>query len=470
MTTRERLEPLGLVRIEALHTYVHDLERSRRFYTDRLDFAEVARSTPALEAEGHQRSAVFEAGAVRIVCSEPKGDGGRAFRWLRKHPDGIGSVVFEVEDAERAFRLLEERGGTPITDVIEHQDDGGTLRAFHITTPFGDTTFRFVERRGFRSPYPGIAALARPEGGRNAFGFGAIDHLTSNFQTMKPALLWMEHVLGLEESWEVQFHTRDAAEGRRQALQAQQGSGLRSVVMRDARSGVKFANNEPWRPAFKSSQINVFNEDHRGDGIQHAALTVADILGAVRGLRGRGVEFMPTPATYYEALPERIQRTGIGRIDEEIPLLQELQILVDGAGPGAYLLQIFLREAAGLYHEAAAGPFFFENHPAQGRPGLRRGQLPRAVRVHRARAGARGAGLAPGAACSTACSRGPSPPSTMWPSATARGGCSTRRPTPAPASTAPTRSSTTCTGRTRSTPPGRATAGPPPSRPRRPRC
>ncbi len=36
-----RPSPLGLVRIEALHYYVHDLERSRRFYTERLDFAEV---------------------------------------------------------------------------------------------------------------------------------------------------------------------------------------------------------------------------------------------------------------------------------------------------------------------------------------------------------------------------------------------------------------------------------------------
>ena len=148
----------------------------------------------------------------------------------------------------------------------------------------------------------------------------------------------------------MQFHTKDAADARRQALQARKGSGLHSVVMRDPRSGVKFANNEPWRPAFKSSQINVFHEENRGDGVQHAALTVTDILAAVRGMRARGVEFMPTPATYYEALPERLQRTGIGGIDEDVRTLRELEILVDGAGPGSYLLQIFLRDSAGLYH------------------------------------------------------------------------------------------------------------------------
>jgi len=368
-------EPLGIVRIEALHYYVHDLDRSRRFYLDRMDFAELAASSPELERDGRQRSAVFQAGDVRILCSQPVGEGGRAWRYLRKHPDGIGTVVFEVEDAGRCFRLLEERGGTPITDVQEWRDDGGALRTFGVTTPLGDTTFRFVERRGYGGLYPGMTTHAAPRGGTNAFGFGAVDHLTSNFQTMKPALLWMEHVLGLEEFWEVQFHTKDAAEARRAALQAKAGSGLRSVVMRDPRSGVKFANNEPWRPAFKSSQINVFHEEHRGDGIQHAALTVKDILPAVRGLRARGVEFMPTPAAYYDALPERIRTSGIGRIDEDVATLRELEILVDGAGPGSYLLQIFLREAAGLYHEPAAGPFFFEIIQRKGDQGFGAGNF-----------------------------------------------------------------------------------------------
>jgi 4-hydroxyphenylpyruvate dioxygenase len=369
------LAPLGIVRIEALHYYVHDLERSRRFYLDKLDFAEVAASGPELERDGRQRSAVFEAGAVRIVCSQPRGDGGRAWRYLRKHPDGVGAVVFEVEDAERCFRLLEERGGTPVTDVQEHRDGGGTLRTFNVTTPLGDTTFRFVERRGYAGTYPGMVARRAPRGGKNAFGFGFIDHLTSNFQTMKPALLWMEHVLGFEEFWEVEFHTKDAAEARRAAIEAQRGSGLRSVVMKDPRSGVKFANNEPWRPAFKSSQINVFNEDHRGDGIQHAALAVKDILSAVTGLRARGVAFMPTPGAYYDALPERIRATGIGKIDEELAALRDLGILVDGAGPGSYLLQIFLKDSAGLYHEPEAGPFFFEIIQRKGDQGFGAGNF-----------------------------------------------------------------------------------------------
>ena len=369
-----KLESIGIRRIDALHYYVRDLERSRRFYTGMMDFAETAVSSPQLERDGRQRSALFEAGEVRILVSAPLGAGGRASRFLGKHPDGVGTLVFEVEDADRAFRLLESRGATPITDVQTWRDDGGELRSFGITTPFGDTTFRFVERRGHRAPFPGMVPHAAPFGGRNAFAFGRIDHVTSNFQTMKPALLWMEHVLGFEEFWEVQFHTSDVSRERKRLMESH-GSGLRSVVMRDPESGVKFANNEPWRPHFKASQINVFHEDLRGDGVQHVALTVKDILGAVRGLRARGVEFMPTPGAYYDMLPGRLEAIGVERVEEDLAELRELQVLVDGAAKGSYLLQIFLKDSAGLYRDPEAGPFFFEIIQRKGDQGFGAGNF-----------------------------------------------------------------------------------------------
>ncbi len=84
---------------------------------------------------------------------------------------------------------------------------------------------------------------------------------------------------------------------------------------------------------------------------------------------------MATPRSYYDALPERIARTGIGQIDEDVAELRDLGILVDGAGPGAYLLQIFLRDSAGLYHEREAGPFFFEIIQRKGDQGFGAGNF-----------------------------------------------------------------------------------------------
>lgn len=360
---------LGILRLEGIHYYVHDLERSRRFYTQLFDFAETWRSGPELEAAGRQTSACFSAGNINVVCSSPIGAGGRAARFLSKHPDGVGTLVFEVADIEQTFRLLEERGGTPIDDIQTFQDEGGTLRQFSITTPFGDCTFRFRERKGYRALYPGAVPAPPGSGGQNRFGFADIDHVTSNFQTMKPMLLWLEHVMGFEELWHVSFHTSDVDATRKT------GSGLRSIVMWDPPSQVRFANNEPARPFFKSSQINIFNEELRGDGVQHVALTVEDIVSAVRGLRQAGVTFMPTPGSYYELLPERIAKSGIGKIDEDIAILQELEILVDGAEQHRYMLQIFLKEASNLYGDSKAGPFFFEIIQRKGDKGFGAGNF-----------------------------------------------------------------------------------------------
>ncbi|HKY39428.1 MAG TPA: VOC family protein [Polyangiaceae bacterium] len=365
-----QVEPLGILGIEGVHYYVRDLERSRQFYVERLDFSEIGASGRELTAAGRQRSVAFQAGGYIVICSTPEGTGGRAERFLRRHPDGIGTVAFRIDNAERAFELLERRGGTPISDIQRFEDPSGTLKTFSITTPFGDTTFRFVERKGFATLFPGYVMHDPARGGQNSCGVLRVDHITTNFQTMMPALLWLEYVLGFQRLWDVQFHTRDVAR-----FELRDGSGLRSVVMFDARSSVKFANNEPYRPNFKASQINTFHEEHRGDGIQHLALEVSDILSSVRRLRARGVEFMRTPATYYAALPKRLEELGIGQLEEDLGELQELEILVDGHGKGSYLLQIFLKDSAGLYHDSAAGPFFYELIQRKGDQGFGAGNF-----------------------------------------------------------------------------------------------
>jgi 4-hydroxyphenylpyruvate dioxygenase len=361
-------ESLGILGIESVHWYVHDLERTRRFYTEAMDFAEIGVSDPDLDRRGRQKSAVFQAGDVALICSQPLGQGGRAFRYLKSHPDGVGTLIFRVKDIQHTYKLLEKRGGTFITDIDQYTDShGGKLWHFLIATPFGDACFRFVQREGCRAVYPGFVPHTQPKGGRNRYGFTRIDHVTTNFQTMVPALLWMEHVLGLKRFWNIEFHTEDTA----MAEGFERGSGLRSQVMWDPESGVKFANNEPTRPHFKASQVNIYHEDNRGDGIQHLALGVKDILAAVEGLRTTGqVEFMVTPDSYYDQLPERIKRLNIQRIDEDYEVLRKSQILVDGGKEHSYLLQIFMKDAATLYKDPQAGPFFYEIIQRKGDEGF----------------------------------------------------------------------------------------------------
>jgi 4-hydroxyphenylpyruvate dioxygenase len=349
------LESIGIQRIEALHYYVFETARMQRFLTGLLDFRETGGSAPTIADATHDRTRVFEAGGVRILVSEPGARHTPATRFLSRHPEGVGAMVFSVKDAARAFELLEARGGTPLDDLTTFRDGNGTYRAFSIATPFGDTTFRFVERRGFTHPFPGFVPNSDlTPGSGNRFGFTDIDHMTSNFATMAPAALWLEGVLGFEKFWEVNFHTRDVAPDR------DEGSGLRSIVHKDPASPVKFADNEPLRPNYDKSQIHVFNEDHGGNGVQHAALSTPDLVKTVAALVEAGAQFLRTPGPYYDAMPERLKRCGVGAIDEDIATLRKLGILVDGDKPGKYLLQIFFDDMATLQGDRRAGPFFFE--------------------------------------------------------------------------------------------------------------
>ena len=122
---------IGIKRLEGIHWYVRDVERSRKFYAGKLGFAETWKSSPELDTRGRQKSVCFAAGNIQIVVSEPIDASSRAGRFIGKHPDGVGTLIFEVVDIERTFALLDERGGTPICDIETFRDDGGVARGLY---------------------------------------------------------------------------------------------------------------------------------------------------------------------------------------------------------------------------------------------------------------------------------------------------------------------------------------------------
>jgi len=169
-----------------------------------------------------------------------------------------------------------------------------------------------------------------------------------------PVVNWYRDVLGFEPYWHVEFHTAEVDGGTKLI-----GSGLKSTVMADPGSGVKFATNEPMRPFFRESQIHRFCEEHHGAGIQHVAFLVKEILPAVEVLRDKGIAFLPAPSVYYDRLPDRLAANRITNLREPLSALRAQQVLVDGQDD-RYMLQIFLQDAHHLYGDDAARPFFYE--------------------------------------------------------------------------------------------------------------
>jgi 4-hydroxyphenylpyruvate dioxygenase len=111
-------------------------------------------------------------------------------------------------------------------------------------------------------------------------------------------------------------------------------SGMNSKVVQNRRGPIKFPIMEP-ADGRRKSQIEEYLAFYGGPGAQHLAVVSDDIIGTVRTLRDNGIEFLRTPATYYETLEQRV-----GKIEEDVEALRELCILADLDDSG-YLLQIF---------------------------------------------------------------------------------------------------------------------------------
>ena len=349
-------EHLGLLGYDSLHFVVEHLDRSRKFYTEKFDFKEVARAGDDLTSRSGQQSVVFGAGDVRVCVSTPLGQQSKAARFLKRHPAGVMSLSFRVKSLDDTMAFLDARGGTFLSDPVEDKDShGGSYRAVEIATPLGDVAFRFVERNDYRAFAPGFVDSGVGNQGKpdNVYGIQIVDHVTSNGLTMVPIVGWYKDVLGFEPFWEIKFHTKDVA------AQFAHGSGLKSIVMWDPVSQVKFATNEPLRPHFRDSQIFKFVDDNQGPGVQHVAFNVKDVIWTVEELKRRAVDFMDTPESYYRDLPRRLDTLGIHNVKEELGVLEKHQILLDGS-QDRYMLQIFLREAKALYSDERAGPFFYE--------------------------------------------------------------------------------------------------------------
>ncbi len=351
-------EHLGILGYDSYHFVVENLDRSRKFYTENFDFKEVARAGDELVERSGQQSVVFGAGEVRVCVSTPLRQQSKAARYLQRHPAGVMSLSFAVKNLDETIAFLEARGGTFLADPYEDKDGKGSYRSVEIATPLGDVAFRFVERSEYARFAPGFidSGVGNAGAPKNIYGIKKIDHVTANGLTMQPIVAWYRDVLGFEPFWDISFHTKDVTTKQ---PQAKAGSGLRSIVMHDPVSHVKFATNEPLRPNFRDSQITKFVDDNGAAGVQHIAVAVDNIVWSIEELKRRGVDFMDTPKAYYQALPERLASLGITNVKEEIAELERLQILVDGA-EDKYMLQIFLREAKALHDDMRAGPFFYE--------------------------------------------------------------------------------------------------------------
>jgi 4-hydroxyphenylpyruvate dioxygenase len=324
-------DPFPVSGWDALVWVVGNAVQTAHFFQSAFGMELVAYSGPETGNRDHH-SFVLTAGAARFVVQGAYDPASPLADHHRRHGDGIADIALAVPDVDRCIAHASAQGVTVLQQPHDLSDEHGTVRLASIAA-YGDTRHTLVDRSRYSGPYlPGYVErsssfVKRPGAPRRLFQ--AVDHVVGNVE------------LGAMDEW-VDFYNRvmgftNMAEFIGDDI-ATDYSALMSKVVANGNHRVKFPLNEP-AVGKKKSQIDEYLEFYGGPGAQHVALATDDIIGTVDAMVAEGVEFLPTPASYYE---DPQLRARIGAVHVPIEELQQRGILVDRDEDG-YLLQIFTK-------------------------------------------------------------------------------------------------------------------------------
>ncbi|MGE0761936.1 MAG: 4-hydroxyphenylpyruvate dioxygenase [Bdellovibrionales bacterium] len=275
----------------------------------------------------HKRKNVtlYRQGRINFVINKEPDTFAAAF--AKSHGPSICATGFRVRDAKKALEMTISRGARPI-DIVNDQGS----HSFPAIYGIGESAVYFIDRyqggTHFDEDFDYVTNVATPTG----FGLELIDHLTNNVP-QGDLEKWCDFYRQIFDFEEVrQFNIKGKA------------TGLLSKVMRSPCGKITIPINEP---TDRKSQIQEYLDEYHGSGIQHVALSTANILATVTELKGQGVQFLDAPPdTYYQEVPNRVPN-----VREDMSAVKKLGILCDGDEEG-YLLQIFTKNMI--------GPIFFE--------------------------------------------------------------------------------------------------------------
>ncbi|MGY0196842.1 4-hydroxyphenylpyruvate dioxygenase [Leptothrix sp. BB-4] len=266
-----------------------------------------------------------------IVNREPRSLAGY---FAAEHGPSACGLAFRVKDSHKAYARALELGAQPIeipTGPMELRlpaikGIGGAplylIDRFEDGKSIYDIDFEFID-----------GVPRRPVG----HGLQQIDHLTHNVYRGRMAF-WGAYYERLFNFREIRYFD----------IQGEY-TGLTSRAMTAPDGLIRIPLNE--ESGKGAGQIEEFLMQFNGEGIQHVALSTANLIETVDALQMAGIPLMTAPNDiYYEMLEERLPGHG-----EPVAELQARGILMDGSTTGGQkrlLLQIF--------SQTLLGPVFFE--------------------------------------------------------------------------------------------------------------
>jgi 4-hydroxyphenylpyruvate dioxygenase len=245
---------------------------------------------------------------------------------------GVKRIALAVENVTEQFEKCIANGAIPIKFPIKTEDNLGHVEEAAVKL-YDHSEITFIDRSGYQGAFkPGYIARNQLNGAKTVF-FQSIDHIAAEVR-INEMERWTNYLTGTVNTQLVQSINRTHENKTGMILNINQSPGKKLTLV--------IAEPETWTGKSKVQQ----NIDTFGPGIHHLAFETADLPDTVKKLKKADVEFINTPASYYDIL-----RSNEDLRDLDIDQLQEHGILVDREGD-TYLLQKFIKPISDR-------PFFF---------------------------------------------------------------------------------------------------------------
>jgi 4-hydroxyphenylpyruvate dioxygenase len=321
--TREEGVAALIQGIDHVELYVSNARQAAHYYRTAFGFTPIAYA--GLETGLRDRmSYVLQLGDCYLVVTSPLSSQGPVADYVSKHGDGVKDIALRVSDVEKVYATVVARGAQSVLAPTVYEDGNGRIQRATVGA-LGDVVHSLVTRSEFSGSsfwpqYQALKPMPVPWTGLHLYDHFALS-LPHNMLTK-----WSDFYTHIFE-----FHKI-----HEEGIQTEY-SAMKSIAVQDSGTdSIRFVLVEPIAGKRKS-QVEEFLQYHEGPGIQHVALHTQDVIRTIHALQFNGVEFVSSPASYYDMLPERV-----GKIDESIQALKEISVLVDSDEWG-YLLQIFSR-------------------------------------------------------------------------------------------------------------------------------
>jgi 4-hydroxyphenylpyruvate dioxygenase len=331
--------PMGTDGFEFVEYTAPDTRQLARIF-EQMGFSAVAR---------HRSKDVFlyRQGEINFIVNHEPDSFAHAFAQV--HGPSVCAFAIRVKDAASAFKRALQLGA---------KAHAGKVGPMELNIPairgIGGSLIYLIDRYGERSIYDvDFTALASME--VQGVGLTEIDHLTHNVHQ------------GRMNKW-AGFYERlfNFCEIRYFDIHGEK-TGLKSRALTSPCGKIRIPINEP---SDDKSQIKEYLEAYRGEGIQHIALSCADIYPTVEALNKNGVRFMSTPRSYYDNVDARLPGHG-----EDLARLAENGILIDGAPGPSTPLRTAPRLLLQIFTQTVIGPIFFEVIQRKGDEGFGEGNF-----------------------------------------------------------------------------------------------